>query len=342
MKNPLKISVYGLGNFGYALLKHLTKEQTLKRFRLFGYDINRQLIQHLIKHRRHISHHRTTVINKKVEFARSVEEFIQNTDILILAVTSAAIKDVVFKIKPHINQDIIILNTAKALENHSGKRFSQVISQQLSCLSHQYHLAMLSGGTIASDLFQHEPLGVDIACKNKKTLSLLQNIFTSDNLDVYPTTDLVGVEYASAFKNVIAILAGIVHGLGFSYGSETHLISRAAAEAERLAIHLGAKAKTFSLASQCWGNDLLMSCTGNTRNRKFGILIGKSKSGSEALKKIKKEKITVEGINTLQVMKKIIGGNSSCYPLLFHINEIVFRNKNPRETILRLLENNLI
>jgi len=124
-----------------------------------------------------------------------------------------------------MKEETIIVNTAKAFDLRSGKRLSEIIGEELRNINFDY--AFLAGGTITKDLFVHEPLGSNVACKNNKILNDLKIIFESDNLFIYTSTDLAGTEYAAAFKNVISILAGITNGLGFSYGSETHIISNA-------------------------------------------------------------------------------------------------------------------
>ena len=338
----LKISVCGLGNFGFAIVKHLSEQAERGNFILYGCDQDKELLKNLRANRQHLIHHPDTKISDDVVFVDSLEELVKGADVLILAVTSTAIKEVIRAAKPNIGKKVIILNTAKALDSETGQRFSEIINKELADLEYPYTVATLAGGTIASDLFKSEPLGIDIAAEDEESLRLLQDIFTSDNLNVYTTTDLKGVEYAAAFKNAIAILAGIVKGLGFSYGSETHLISRAAGEVETLALSLGAQPKTFSVSSQCWGNDMLMSCTGDTRNREFGILLGQGLSIEQITKKIKEENKTVEGINTLQVVKKVIGDDSSKYPLLYSLHEIVYNNQDPRKTLLDLLRSNTI
>ncbi|NQV12781.1 MAG: NAD(P)-binding domain-containing protein [Parcubacteria group bacterium] len=340
--SKLKVSVCGLGNFGFAIIKHLSENAEWVGFNLYGCDQDKKLLENLRTKHQHLIHHPETKINNDVIFVDSLEELIAGADVLILAVTSTAIKEVIRAVKPHINKKLIILNTAKALDNSTGKRYSEIITEELVDLEYPWTFATLAGGTIASDLFKSEPLGIDIASKDEKSLSLLSDIFTSDNLNVYTTTDLKGVEYAAAFKNAIAILAGIVKGLGFSYGSETHLISRTAGEVEDLALSLGAKPETFAVKSQCWGNDMIMSCTGNTRNREFGILLGQGLSIEQAAKKMKEENKTVEGINTLQAIKKVIGDDSSKYPLLYNLHEIVYNNQDPRQTLLDLLRSNTI
>lgn len=308
----MKISIYGIGNFGYALLKHLDKKKS-KIFSLHAFDIQKELIEHLQKTRRHLYIQKSAKISKNIIFENSVEALIKDCDILILAVISDAIREVLKQIKPFITKKLIIVNTAKALDYKTGERLSKIISQELK--NKKIDIALLAGGTIAKDLFRQEPLGVDIACKNKNLLPKLKELFESNNLSVYPTTDLTGVEYAAAFKNIISILAGIIKGAGFSYGAETHIISRAAYEAEKIIVEkFKGKKDTFAMKSQCWGNDLWMSCTGNTRNKAFGILLGKGYQVKTALNKMKEKNKTVEGITTIQSLKKAV--DITKYPLM--------------------------
>ncbi|MFW5746849.1 MAG: NAD(P)H-dependent glycerol-3-phosphate dehydrogenase [Nanoarchaeota archaeon] len=268
----------------------------------------------------------------------SIQTLVTDTDVIILAIASGATRDVVSRIKPFLNKRTVLLNVAKALDSESGKRLSEVISDILPKETFCY--AALAGGTIAHDLFGHQPLGIDIASENHLVLESLRQLFESETLNVYTTTDLKGLEYASSFKNIISILAGIVHGLGFSYGSETHLISRAAREVQNLAISLGATPETFSMASQCWGNDLWMSCTGSTRNREFGIYIGKGNAPETAVQVMREQKKTVEGLSTLRIIKKLI--NSDEYPILHAIHSTAIEGNDARTALQELMRCNHI
>lgn len=335
----MKIAIYGIGAFGFAITKHLSENlKGNSQYSLFAYDRDPKLMRKLQQERKHLFHHSKVKINKKVIFVNTPGELLDEADILILAVTSKAIPEVVKQCQKYLAKDIIIVNLAKALYYKTGQRFSQVIAGILKGKS--YSFAVMGGGTIASDLFHHEPLGIDIASKDKKTLNILRKIFTSDNLNVYTTSDIVGVEYAGAFKNVISILAGIICGLGFSYGSETHFITRAAHE---VAGFLKKKAKvapqTFSIQSQCWGNDLWLSCTGNTRNRQYGLLIGKGNSPSQAIKIMGKRHKTVEGVNTIKILKQLLSNNNQ-YPIMQGVYEIVIRGKKPKPVIQKLMSSN--
>jgi len=315
----LKVSVYGLGNFGYAILKHLDTKSDLD-VSLHAYDRNKKLIQCLSKKKKHLFLHKQHKISTEVIFERNVKDLVINCDVLILAVPSYTTREVIRKIKNHINKKIIIVNTAKAIDHKTGKRLSELISQEM--LDNEYHYALLAGGTIARDLFLNEPLGMDIACENKIVAKKLTKLFQAPNLSVYPTTDLVGTEYASAFKNVISILAGMIQGMNFSYGSETHIISKIAYEIEKIVVNrFGGKKETFSMKSQCWGNDLWLSCTGKTRNKEFGVLLGKGISVEDAIKEMMKQGKTIEGLYTIRVLNRIV--DSKAYPLLNFLYEFI-------------------
>jgi len=336
----MKVTIFGIGSFGFALIKHLSiKLSSDKNVSLFAFARNIKLINNLQTKRSHLYHHKNIKIIKKVRFTHNSKEIFYNTDIIILAVPSNVLLDVLNKNSKFINKPSIILNTAKALDYNSGKCFSELIQQILAIKKNDCPYAVISGGTIASDLFHHEPLGADIACKNQKALKQLKYLFTSENFNIYTTTDVQGVEYAGAFKNVISILAGIIKGLGFSYGSETHFITRASHEIIQLIKkRVTINPYTFSMHSQAWGNDLWLSCTGNTRNRQFGELIGKGYSVKRALALLAKQHKTIEGINTIKSLNNF--NLSSKFPILKATQKIIMQNANPKKIIWQLMKSN--
>jgi glycerol-3-phosphate dehydrogenase (NAD(P)+) len=336
----MKVAIYGVGNFGYAILKHLDKYMDKNNHSLFAYEYEKEVLEHLREHHEHLFLHKGVKVSKNITFVNDVEELVSDADVLVVAVTSNATKSVISQIKPYLKKGMILLNTAKALDNQTGDLLSKTYENELKDFDYSY--SMLAGGTIASDMFKHDPLGIDIASKDEKTLKVLKELFESESLNVYTTTDLMGVEYAASFKNVISIFAGIMKGIGFSYGSETHIISRGAHEIEKLIMSkFNADKETFSMGSQCWGNDLWMSCTGNTRNREFGILIGKGMSVDDALEDMNNRRRSVEGINTIRIMDEVIDVYHD-YPLFKGLKDIVIEGKDARETIKELMKSNKI
>jgi glycerol-3-phosphate dehydrogenase (NAD(P)+) len=297
-----RVAIYGAGNFGYALLKHFDQKAD-PSIEVTAYDRSDELMGHLVRHRQHRYLHSNVTLSDYVGFSHSPAALVEQCDVLVLAVSSEATRTVLQAVRPHLPPGVVILNTAKALDVSSGQRLSTVVDAELR--GRRYTYALVAGGTIARDLFEHEPLGVDVASEDETTRNMLKPILESDNLSAYVTADLAGVEYASAFKNVIAVFAGIVSGLGFSYGSETHVISRIAHAIGTLCVEaLGADPGTFSIGSQCWGNDMWMSCTGASRNRELGELIGRGASVAEAIDEMSSAHKTVEALNTIEVLDR--------------------------------------
>jgi glycerol-3-phosphate dehydrogenase (NAD(P)+) len=333
--SALKIGICGLGNFGYAIAKHLdNKYKEDDSVQLAGFEYDNTVRETLQKKGVHPYIFTNVKLSKSFSFVSTYEELLKYCDVLIVAVSSQASFSVISAIKPLLEKKLIIINTAKALDSLSAKRLSEIYIDQLG---DGIEYASLSGGTIASDLFKHEPLGVDIACKNESLLKLLIDIFSSDELYVQGTTDLVGVELAGAYKNVLSLIAGLVAGLGFSYGSETHIISVVAQKIGDFCVDTyGANPRTFSIGSQSWGNDMWMSATGNTRNREFGKLLGRGMNPKEAIADMESRRKTVEAIRTLQVVEKT--GLSKEVPVISSLKEYIIDEKitlnDVRKTLL--------
>ncbi len=328
------IGIYGVGNFGYAILKHLAKQKS--NHNIFCYDRNSKVRDYLKNNNKHPFLHTKISINRRIKVCDDPKNLILNSDILVLAVNSYAIESICNNLKKYHRKGIIVINTAKALLYPSCMTISQLLNKKLKNINFKY--IMLAGGTIANDLFLHEPLGVNIASNCNSSLDIVQNIFKSSNLKVYKSSDLLGVEYASSFKNIISILAGVINGFGYSFGSETHIISRASGEIKKLVVnYYGGKDETFSTESQCWGNDMWMSSLGSSRNRKLGVLIAQLNSFSEAIMKSKKNNMTVEGAETFKCLKTLINKKEKEFKLLNKIANLCLKS-NPKKEIEELFK----
>lgn len=328
--------------FGFALAKHFgEKYKTNNQYQIMSYDRNKEVVEHINRNKCHPYHFPHVKLSNKNKITNDIQSFIADADILILAVPSQSVRAVARDAKKYINKNLIIVNTAKALECKTNKRLSEVINEELSGNEYTHRLAHFSGGTIAQDIVNGAPLGADIACENIQTCKMLQDMFSNENLRVYGNTDMIGIEYAGAFKNVIAILTGITNGMGLPYGSETHLISRAAKEAKDIAVRLGAKEHTFSMESQAWGNDLWMSCTGDTRNRYFGKLIGEGLTSEEALKVLEREHKIAEGYYTAKIIPYLCKKTNYHSTVLVNIYEIVYNNDACNVAIKNIMDKEL-
>lgn len=325
-----KITVYGSGAFGFALTKHLgNKFLNSQDYDIYLYDKSKEVMHHIIQTKKHPFHFPSAILPQNVKFATEVGTAVKGADIILLAVPSDSIRSATKCIKKFIKKESIILNVSKGLELKTSKRASEIIKETLN-----NQVATFSGGTIAEDVVNDSYLGAEIGCEDYKTASELADILTTERLKVYPNNDIIGVEYAGAFKNVISIAAGIADGLKVSYGSKTYLITQASDEAKKLSVKLGAKEHTFSSGSHSWTNDLWMSCTGNTRNRYFGELIGLGYSPKQALRKLKEEHKIAEGFYTAKSLHKLSKKEYLKLPILENVYLILYKGKDSKELMV--------
>lgn len=295
------ITVYGLGSFWYAFLKYLDTNN--ESYNLSWFDRKTDTIQSLQKYKKHNIFHTNYEMSNRVSFFDDEKKALKDCDILILAITSNAIIDIIKKIKKYFTTDILIINTAKAL-SPNWITYSQEIKSILKNMKYSY--CVLSWWTIASDLFMWYPLWATIATKEVEKIGILKQIFSSWSLEIEFTTDVIGTEYAGVFKNVGSILAWYIYGKWLPYGTETLYLVKFAKEILKLSeTYLSVDPHTFSIESQCWWNDYWMSCTGNTRNREFGILLWKWVSFANAVEIMKLQNKSIEWVNTLNSLEKI-------------------------------------
>ncbi len=331
MKDFKKIALVGAGNFGFALASHLDRQEEDK-LQIYLYDHRQTTIDYIAKKRTHPQFFPTISLSERVILTNEYTELIEGAQLIILAMVSTALENVLEQIKPLITGPVTIVSIMKALDNDTGKVLTEVIEQKLAGLP--VTTAVLVGGTTGEELTQEQYLGMTLACKNLEAAAQLAPVFANEYIQVQISDDILGVQYASSFKNLISLVVGIVAGLGYSYGTQTHALSLTAVECEDLAVSLGASHQTFAFASQCWGNDMVMSATGKTRNRALGELLGEGMLFSEAIELMKKQDKTAESANTLAILAKVADLRN--YPILQWLVKLS-QGKAKAVEILRLI-----
>jgi glycerol-3-phosphate dehydrogenase (NAD(P)+) len=327
-----KIGLIGAGNFGFALAYHLDRKKD-PQLNLHLYDHNHDTLEH-IKHTRTHPHFFPTIsLSDKVNIAPDLPSLVADTQILIFAMVSTALANVLDHLKDHIQPQTIIVSVMKALDAQTGLPLTQIIQTTLK--SSSPIPAVFAGGTTGKGLTKEEYLGGTLACLNPQATQTLVNLLQSPYLRLQTSTDLLGVQYAGSFKNLVSVIVGIIKGLGFDYGTQTHALSLTASECQQLALSLGAQAQTFSFASQCWGNDLVMSATSDTRNHTLGIKLGEGISYSTALAEMTTAGKTYEAANTLAVLPQI--ADLSPYPLLSFLIRLTHEQVSAHE-IIKIIE----
>lgn len=211
---------------------------------------------------------------------------VEGAALTVIATPSLAVREVARKLAEYKNYGIVV-NVAKGLEKGSLLRLSQVIGEELPAAA---GTVVLSGPSHAEEVARGIPTSLVAASASKAAAEIVQNIMSSENLRIYTSDDLVGVELGGALKNIIAVAAGLCDGLGLGDNSKAALITRGLAEMTRLGLCMGAKEYTF--AGLAGLGDLVVTCTSrHSRNNRFGNKVGSGVPIARALEEVG----TVEG-----------------------------------------------
>ncbi len=325
------IAILGAGAFGFAMAKLLGDAHPEKKIIL--YDPVVEYIESISKTRQHPVFHKGIELKGNIAATTNLQAAVSGGRLIVLAIPAQLLRRALRDIKPHISGEVIFLNLAKALEEGTHKRMSQVIAEEMEGLQHPFHAATLSGGMIADEVARGNPLAAEIGCVNKAIARELQALFSSRNLRIEINDDIIGVELAGSFKNVVAIGAGFFDGLGYSASSKSAFISHASHEMKHIALALGAKEDTFGPGSQAWLGDLLTTCFGNSRNRYFGELLGKGHDAATALKMLEQEKKRAEGYATTKVIHDIILNSGLKSHAVAQVYAVLYEGKTAKQVV---------
>ncbi|SNX52761.1 NAD(P)H-dependent glycerol-3-phosphate dehydrogenase [Thermoanaerobacterium sp. RBIITD] len=322
----MDIAILGAGSWGTAMAIHLNS---------MGHNIclwtkNPNQLEE-IKKTRYNKKYLDVMVPEEIEITNDIGYALKNKKIIILAVPSHAVRNVVEDIKNIIQDDAIIVNLAKGIETTSLKRMSEVINEMID-----NHVVVLSGPSHAEEVCRHIPTACVLSSIDIKACEYIQDVMMDENFRLYINKDLIGVELGGSLKNIIALGAGISDGLGFGDNTKAALMTRGLAEITRLGVALGSDPLTF-LGLTGMG-DLIVTCTSMfSRNRRAGIKIGQGKSLSDTLDEIG---MVVEGINTTKSAYKLSKIHNIEMPITNEIYSILFEGKDPRKAVHSLMTRN--
>jgi glycerol-3-phosphate dehydrogenase (NAD(P)+) len=320
-----RISIIGAGSWGTALSILLTGNGHKARvWSLFQDEINS-----LNLNREHKERLPGIRIPEWVEFTSDIEKCLEDCDLVVMVVPSQNVRSTSKLLKPYIKEGTIITICSKGLEEKTGLRMSQVVTQELPGVIP----VALYGPSHAEEVAKGIPTTVVSTSYNKKAAMLVQDIFMSPSFRVYTSSDMIGVEIGSALKNVIAICAGICDGLGYGDNSKAALMTRGITEIARLGKAMGANTKTFSGLTGI--GDLIVTCTSqHSRNLRAGRLIGQGYSVEEALKKVN---MVVEGVSATRAARELSEKYNISMPICSEAYSILFENKDCKKAVHDLM-----
>jgi glycerol-3-phosphate dehydrogenase (NAD(P)+) len=205
-----------------------------------------------------------------------IAEAVADADVIIAAVPAQYLRSVMTAAQPFVAKQALIVNVAKGIEQGTGRRMSQVLSEAL--FDHdQDAIGVLSGPNLAREIMCGQPAATCVGFSHLSKAAVVQSLLAGDVLRVYTSDDIIGCEIGGAGKNVIAIAAGVGDGLGYGTNTKAALITRGLAELSRLGVAVGGRPLTFlGLAGN---GDLVATCTSShSRNRRVGEELGKGRA----------------------------------------------------------------
>ncbi|WP_336287704.1 MULTISPECIES: NAD(P)H-dependent glycerol-3-phosphate dehydrogenase [unclassified Bartonella] len=329
--NVISITVIGAGSYGTALAIALARNG--HHVLLWGY--NPQHVKELKEYRCNQAFLPDVQFPDNVLPEASLETAITASRNILLAVPSHVFRQVLYNIQPYLDQHSRIIWATKGLEHGTGRLLQEVVRE---ILGDKIPLAVFSGPTFAKELAIGLPTAITVAASDAEFSEELQQLFPCDkNFRVYKSSDMIGVQLGGAVKNVIAIGAGISDGMGFGANARTALITRGLTEISRLGIAMGAEFSTFMGMTGL--GDLVLTCTDNqSRNRRFGMLLGQGMDKEEAEKQVGQ---VVEGYLNTKEVYTLAQRIRVEMPITEQIYQVLYCNKNVSEAANTLLNRTL-
>lgn len=275
------------------------------------------------------------ILPPELKYTTALSAACTEADILLFATASTYIRATAEAARPYIRPGQLIVSAAKGIEAGSLYTMSQVIEDALAPMDVQ--MAAVSGPTHAEEVARDMPTAMVGAAENTETAELLCKVFSNPNMRMYPTDDLLGVELCGAFKNIIALAAGIARGLGCGDNALAALITRGMAEMKRLGQALGCRDSTFEGLAGV--GDLIVTCSStHSRNMNAGLLLGQGFSPEEATEKIG---MVVEGIHALNAAMELSQRYGVRMPITQAVNDVVHLHADPHSMMEHLMTGKL-
>lgn len=332
----MRVAVVGAGSWGTTLADLLARN---------GHDVAVWALEAEVVEAIN-ARHENTVFLPGAELAESIVAHgdivtaVRGAELVVSASPSHAVRAVSARVAQALGDRAptsapapVVVSVSKGLEEGTHDFMSEILGETLPGCS----VVALSGPTFAKEVSARQPTALVAASRNPTAAETVQQVFSNRYFRVYTSSDVVGVELGGALKNVIALAAGILDGIGLGHNPRAALITRGLAEITRLGVALGAEANTF--AGLAGMGDLLLTATGTlSRNRTLGVELGKGRSLEDALRG---RRTVAEGVRTARTAVELGEREGVELPIAQEVSHILFEGKPPLQAIEDLMERDL-
>ncbi len=328
----MKIATIGAGNWGTALAATLA--QSGHAVTLWAYEAE-VVASVRARHENELFVPGVT-LPASLAATGDLAEALAGAEIVVTVMPSHVCAALCRQMLPHLRSEMVFVSATKGLDSDRLMRMSEVIRSEVG-KAFSPRLCALSGPSFAREVLRGEPTAVVVASEDSAAAQLVQREFASPALRLYTSSDVVGVELGGAVKNVIAVAAGVIEGLGLGHNPTAALITRGLAEMTRLACACGGKRET--LAGLAGMGDLVLTCTGDlSRNRTVGVELGKGRKLAEIVGSMR---MVAEGVKTTAATVALARKMQVEMPITRQVHRILEGEVSPREAIRELMERSL-
>jgi len=321
-----RVAVFGAGSWGTALAIQLARNDN--QVNLWGHEASH--IEKLARQRENETYLPGIALDSKIHPVSSVETCLQDAQIILIAIPSKAFRGLLQLLKPVLASHISIFWASKGFEIETGKLMHQLVTEELP----GHHYGVISGPTFAGEVANGLPAAITCAGDDETSTAFFADLLHGSRFRCYTSSDVVGVELGGALKNILAIAVGIADGLGFGANTRAALITRGLSEVMRLGKTLGAREET--LMGLAGLGDLILTCTDDqSRNRRFGLAIGRGMSVEEAEIAVGQ---TVEGLRAASAVFKMSRELDLELPIMEQVYRVLYEGVTPLDAV-KSLEN---
>lgn len=324
----INIGVIGGGSWGTALSDLLAR----KGYAVTLWAYEEDLIASMATEYENSMYLEGCSLAHNLVFTNDLEKACSGKDLILLVPPSQVFRRLLTEARPYIETATLLVSASKGIENETLCTMAEVIEEVMPA-EMAARASFISGPTFAREVARQLPAAAVSACRHESVARYIQQVFSTDYFRIYTNTDIVGVEFGGALKNIMAIGCGVSDGLGFGSNARAALITRGLAEITRIAVSQGADMAT--LAGLAGMGDLVLTCTGSlSRNRQVGLELG---GGQPLTAILAGMKMVAEGVmttlSTFQLSRKI--GVEA--PVTEQMYELLYQGKDPRQAFSDLM-----
>jgi glycerol-3-phosphate dehydrogenase (NAD(P)+) len=323
-----RIAIIGAGAWGTSLAIVLGRKGA-HSIRVWAYEpeVREGIATHRVNHQ-FLPGQR---IPESVSATGDLREALRDAEIVVSVMPSQHCRDLFQKARPFLKPEMLVVSATKGLEENTLLRMTELICQVVAGEGDlQPRVGALSGPSFAVEAARGDPTALTIASRDSRLAETIQREFSDPRFRVYTNDDVIGVELGGALKNVIAIAAGICHGLGLGHNSIAALITRGLAEMTRLVVACGGRMETMSGLAGL--GDLVLTCTGGlSRNRSVGVELGRGRKLPEIIAGMHGS--VAEGVSTTHAAMGLARARGIEMPITGQMYAILQDHKPPSQAI---------